>query len=930
MAYVAEAGHGLLLTGTALAYSDHRYCSRFNVQSCVVKGRVGLENSPQVVRSEKKASAPTDLSVSLWLVVKPSLRKKRIIDLSVKCANPSGQSLQPAESPAGTPSDPLRKQLQPKSVSGELRAKKAQPARKPLPPGLSAPPVPYYRKASSRVRPGPYLRRTSGEIEASPGAQEQTSVTRSHIRKAVEPSLSGLSETQLWSMLYDCSKQRNWRIALDVFAAMKQAEGYKANVRLYSMIIRILAKANQPQRALQLFDEMQTVAIDPDVYVFTALLDAYGRSGMLEKAVSVFHKMKETPACKPNATTYGYMMAAYGRARQWEKIDSLFSEMRDIGLKSLGSTFNVVIGAYGKGGLWTKMEEALDAMVAAGCTPDTFTFNTMIDAYGKGSQYRSMERTFERMQSAGCPGDILTYSSLIHAYRKAGQFERMEKILEQMQGAGCKPDVTAYSLLIDVYGKRGMLKKMEATLQEMQESGCKANIVTYTGIMDAYGKAGKYEEMERVWKTMKHLCLQPDYSAYVATISAYGRCGMYDKMETRFQELENRLQTQEAAKEMRFGGPKLGTFAYNVIIDAYGKGKLIDLMESTFEVMQSTGYRPDVITYSALINAYGKAELLERMDSTYVMMRVKGVSPNEHTYSALIDGYGKLGMVERAEAVLDEMIRAGTKMNVIAYTSIINAYGSAKRFLDMAARFFALKGTGTEPSCETIGVLLTALCSCRLHEEVSALLDCIQSCKRFGVIAWLLKERNEILGNRHLWVEATVLFDALQSEGTASRLVLYDSLVEALWCFGWRGRAWKVLMAGRERGVFPQARVVADEELLLDLHLLSVNVAQVMLVSWLSEMESMCIKEDTPYEQVTVITGWGRRSRVEGDSPLKAAVTARLASMNSPFRIPRENAGRFVAPVNQVCRWLSTERLSSHLSLEDVDVPGPNHLISNA
>lgn len=177
---------------------------------------------------------------------------------------------------------------------------------------------------------------------------------------------------------------------------------------------------------------------------------------------------------------------------------------------------------------------------------------------------------------------------------------------------------------------------------------------------------------------------------------------------------------------------------------------------------------------------------------------------------------------------------------------------------DMAARFFALKGPGTEPSCETIGVLLTALCSCRLHEDVAALLNCIQSCKRFGVIAWLLEEREESQGNRLLWVEATVLFDVLQSEGAASRLVLYDSLVEALWCFGWRGRAWKVLMAGRERGVFPQARVVADEELLLDLHLLSVNVAQVMLVSWLSEMESTCIKEDTPYEQVRTCVFWFR------------------------------------------------------------------------
>ncbi|XP_024394380.1 uncharacterized protein [Physcomitrium patens] len=876
MAFVAEAGHGRLsLTG--VHYSNTRCNTDLNIQSCAVKGRFGIEISQHIMRHLNNVSVPRDLPVSLWPETTPVLATKRIQYLTVKCANSSEKSFQPAETSTKLASEFSRDQLP---------GKQFQSARKPRSPSLSAPSVPLLDKAPGKARPGQYSKLASREVQGSPGACEQPSRTRSYFSKGPESSLSGLSESKLWSMLNDCSKQRNWRVALDVFAAMKQAEGFKANIRIYSRMIRILAKANQPQRALQLFDEMKSVGFDPDVYVFTALLDAYGRAGMLEKAVSVFQKMKETPSCKPNATTYGCMMAAHGRARQWEKIDALFSEMVALDLKLSGPIFNVVIGAYGKGGLWNKMEEALDAMIAA-----------------------------------GCQGDILTYSSLIHAYRKGGQFEKMDKILEQMQLAGCKPDVTAYSLLIDVYGKRGMLKKMEATLQEMQEAGCKANIVTYTGMLDAYGKAGKYEEMERVWKIMKDLNLQPDYSAFVATISAYGRCGLYDKMEARFQELE------EAAKEMPFGGPRLGTAAYNVIIDAYGKGKLIDQMESAHEAMQNTGYRPDVITYSALINAYGKAELLEKMDSTYVMMRVKGVFPNEHTYSALIDGYGKLGMVGKAEAVLDEMLKAGIKMNVVAYTSIINAYGSAKRFQDMAVRFSALKEAGTEPSCETIGVLLTALCSCRLLEDVSALLNCIRNCEGFGVIAWLLEESAESLGDKFLWVEATVLFDALQSEGTASRLVLYDSLVEALWCFGWRGRAWKVLMAGRERDVFPQARVVADEELLLDLHLLSVNVAQVMLVSWLSEMESTCIKEDTPYEQVTVITGWGRRSKIEGDSPLKAAVTARLVSMNSPFRIPRENAGRLVAPVDQVCRWLSTERLSSHLSLEDVGVPGPSHLI---
>jgi pentatricopeptide repeat protein len=57
------------------------------------------------------------------------------------------------------------------------------------------------------------------------------------------------------------------------------------------------------------------------------------------------------------------------------------------------------------------------------------------------------------------------------------------------------------------------------------------------------------------------------------------------------------LFLKEAAKEMRLAVPKAGTAAYNVIIDAYGKGKLIDRMESAFEAMQETGHQPDVITY---------------------------------------------------------------------------------------------------------------------------------------------------------------------------------------------------------------------------------------------------------------------------------------------------------------------------------------------
>ena len=78
------------------------------------------------------------------------------------------------------------------------------------------------------------------------------------------------------------------------------------------------------------------------------------------------------------------------------------------------------------------------------------------------------------------------------------------------------------------------------------------------------------------------------------------------------------------------------------------------------------------------------------------------------------------------------------------------------------------------------------------------------------------------------------------------------------------------------------------------------------------------------------MTGWGKHSKVAGDRVVKREVEARLVDLESPFRVCRDNGGRFVAPRTLVGPWLALPATQGKLVLKDVraanGVEGPGRL----
>lgn len=81
---------------------------------------------------------------------------------------------------------------------------------------------------------------------------------------------------------------------------------------------------------------------------YTALVSAYGRSGLFDKAFSLLEQMKNTPDCQPDVHTYSILIKSCLQVFAYDKVQALLSDMESQGIRPNTITYNTLIDAYGK------------------------------------------------------------------------------------------------------------------------------------------------------------------------------------------------------------------------------------------------------------------------------------------------------------------------------------------------------------------------------------------------------------------------------------------------------------------------------------------------------------------------------------------------------------------------------------------------------
>lgn len=137
-------------------------------------------------------------------------------------------------------------------------------------------------------------------------------------------------------------------IFCQIFELLREQVWYKPYAGIYVKLINMLGKCKQPEIAHTLFQAMIDEGCVVDREAYTALMSAYSRSGLFDKAFSILDQMKEIPDCGPDVFTYSILIKSCLQVYDFDAVNTLLSEMEVEGIRPNTVTYNTLLDAYGK------------------------------------------------------------------------------------------------------------------------------------------------------------------------------------------------------------------------------------------------------------------------------------------------------------------------------------------------------------------------------------------------------------------------------------------------------------------------------------------------------------------------------------------------------------------------------------------------------
>ncbi|XP_023738569.1 pentatricopeptide repeat-containing protein At3g53170 [Lactuca sativa] len=392
-------------------------------------------------------------------------------------------------------------------------------------------------------------------IPSSKGIQKSTDKHLSHIlrseaaieaieRKANSTSVkhNRFSPKLLLEALDNAIRHRRWESALKIFDLLRNQHWYEPRCQTYTKLLVMLAKCKQPMKASYLIEVMLQDGLKPTIDVYTALVSAYGYSGLLDKALEIIDDMKLILDCKPDVYTYSILINSCTKHRRFDMIEHILADMSYLGIKCSIVTYNTIIDGYGKAGLFKEMESMLTEMLEEDetCLPDSFTCNSVLDAYGNSGMISEMEKWFDEFQLMGIKPNVMTFNILIKSYGKAKMYDKMGYVIDYMTKRFIPPTTITFNIIIDTFKRIGDIEKMEEFFIKMKHVGMKPNAVTYCSLVSAYGKARLLHKIDSIMRQIENSDVILDTTFFNSVISVYGHVGDVKKMNEMFLAMKDK------------------------------------------------------------------------------------------------------------------------------------------------------------------------------------------------------------------------------------------------------------------------------------------------------------------------------------------------------------------------------------------------------
>jgi len=257
-----------------------------------------------------------------------------------------------------------------------------------------------------------------------------------------------------------------------------------------------------------------SAGVGPDPAVFIALIDAYARIGLVDRATLWLSRMKKA-GLRPDVRVYNVFIGACAESGKRLKDPSRIG----------------------------KAEQIIQAMPKNGVEPCAASFHPVIDAYAELDDVESAVRWFDEMKKAGVRPDAKTYRTLISSHAHQGryrydreQFVAAERILEEMSEEGFEPDLASLDILVRRWAQFGELDRAIWWFRSMLSKDMEPSLNAFTTLLNACAKrskAGTWDHAKEVSKEMKRASIKPNAVTFACMLKVCSRAAVAERRAER-------------------------------------------------------------------------------------------------------------------------------------------------------------------------------------------------------------------------------------------------------------------------------------------------------------------------------------------------------------------------------------------------------------
>ncbi|GJN30253.1 hypothetical protein PR202_gb18544 [Eleusine coracana subsp. coracana] len=264
----------------------------------------------------------------------------------------------------------------------------------------------------------------------------------------------------------------------------------------YSSTIVGLAQNGRYEESLSVFTTMRSDAIDSTMYALSAALRAAAGLAALEQTWGI-HAHAVVVGLDGNLVVGTALVDAYGKAGVVDDAVKLFEELG--GNRNL-FTWNAVLAAHAQQGDVPVVVGLFNRMAEMGFAPDGLTFLAVLTACSNAGAAADAEFWLEAMRSKyNLKPGLEHYTCVVGAMARVGRLEDANSVACTMP---CKPDAAVWRTLLMgcvVHRRVHMAESMGQKLLEIDANDDSA----YVMLANIYSSAGKMDEMAKAWTTMR-------------------------------------------------------------------------------------------------------------------------------------------------------------------------------------------------------------------------------------------------------------------------------------------------------------------------------------------------------------------------------------------------------------------------------------------